>query len=269
MPILHLHQRDMYYEDHGSGFPLLLGHSYLFDAEMWRPQIAALSKHYRVIVPELWGHGRSAALPESYHALTCLAQDYLALLDSLNIDRFAVIGLSVGGMWGTELAALASERCAALVLMDTFVGREPEVTHQRYFAMLDAIEQAGTIPAALAAQIAPLFFRKTPEPALLMALNQRLASLPAETLRHSIVPLGRMIFGRPDRCELLTQLTMPALVVTGAEDQPRPPLEGYLMAEMLRCRQEVVSAAGHICTLEQPQAVNQLLLDFLRNVLPS
>ncbi|MDA6077685.1 hypothetical protein O0544_19320 [Edwardsiella anguillarum] len=54
----------MYYEDHGSGFPLVLGHSYLFDADMWRPQIEALSARYRVIVPELWGHGRSAALPE-------------------------------------------------------------------------------------------------------------------------------------------------------------------------------------------------------------
>ncbi|QPR27127.1 alpha/beta fold hydrolase [Edwardsiella hoshinae] len=264
MPILHLHQRDMYYEDQGSGFPLLLGHSYLFDAEMWRPQIAALSKHYRVIVPELWGHGRSGELPEGHHALTCLAQDYLALLAHLQIDRFAMIGLSVGGMWGAELAALAGERCAALVLMDTFVGREPEVTHQRYFAMLAAIEQAGAIPAPLLAQIAPLFFRQTPDPALLDALKQRLAAVPAQTLRHSIVPLGRMIFGRPDRCAQLASLTMPTLVMTGAEDQPRPPLEGYLMAEILQCRQALVADAGHICTLEQPQAVNQLLLDFLQ-----
>nr|UCQ29650.1 alpha/beta hydrolase [Edwardsiella piscicida] len=268
MPILHLHQRDMYYEDHGSGFPLVLGHSYLFDADMWRPQIEALSAHYRVIVPELWGHGRSAALPEGHRSLTCLAQDTLALLDSLGIDRFAMVGLSVGGMWGAELAALAGDRCAALVLMDTFVGREPEVTHQRYFAMLEAIEQAGAIPPPLLGQIAPLFFRQTPAPELIAALSQRLAALPAERLRDSIVPLGRMIFGRPDRCDLLTQLQMPALVITGAEDRPRPPLEGYLMAEMLNCRQEVVAEAGHICTLEQPRRVNQLLLTFLQQSLP-
>lgn len=264
MPILHLHQRDMYYEDHGSGFPLLLGHSYLFDADMWRPQIELLSQHYRVIVPELWGHGRSAGLPEGHHSLTCLAQDALALLNSLGIDRFAMIGLSVGGMWGTELAALAAERCAALVLMGTFVGREPQVTHQRYFALLDAIEEAGAIPPSLLAQIVSLFFRRVPDPALLTTLTQRLAAMSAETLRHSIVPLGRMIFGRPDRCDLLTRLALPTRVITGAEGQLRSPLEGYLMAEMLHCHQDVVANAGHICTLEQPQQVNRLLLAFLQ-----
>ncbi|SIO15069.1 alpha/beta fold hydrolase [Halodesulfovibrio marinisediminis] len=269
MPKLQLHNRNMHYEDHGNGFPLLLGHSYLFDAEMWRPQIEALSKYYRVIVPDLWGHGNSEDLPEGHQTLTDLAQDYLALMDHLKITHFAVIGLSVGGMWGTELAAIAKERCTALVLMDTFVGREPEVTHQRYFAMMDAIEQAGTIPLPLLEQIVPLFFRRTPDPALTTALSQHLAALSAQNLRNSIVPLGRMIFGRPDRCNLLEQMNIPALVVTGEQDMPRPPQEGHLMAEKLNCNQTIVADAGHICTLEQPQRVNTLLLEFLAQTLPA
>ena len=60
----------MSYIDQGQGFPVLLGHSYLWDAEMWQPQIDALSQHFRVIVPELWGHGRSDAPPVSYTHLT-------------------------------------------------------------------------------------------------------------------------------------------------------------------------------------------------------
>lgn len=58
------------------------------------------------------------------------AQHMLALMDHLQIEHFSVIGLSVGGMWGAELALLAPKRVQSLVMMDTFVGLEPEVTHK-------------------------------------------------------------------------------------------------------------------------------------------
>ena len=62
MPAVNIHGSTLHYQDHGTGFPLLLGHSYLWDAAMWAPQIDALSRQYRVIVPDLWGHGASGAL---------------------------------------------------------------------------------------------------------------------------------------------------------------------------------------------------------------
>ncbi|MCE1857639.1 alpha/beta fold hydrolase, partial [Enterobacter hormaechei] len=95
---------------------------------MWAPQIEALSKQYRVIAPDLWGHGNSEELPEQHSTLADLARDYLALMDQLGIEEFAIIGLSAGGMWGIELVDMAPDRVKALVLMDTFVGLEPEVT---------------------------------------------------------------------------------------------------------------------------------------------
>ncbi|MDN6550167.1 MAG: alpha/beta hydrolase, partial [Enterobacterales bacterium] len=138
-------------------------------------------------------------------------------MDALDINEFAVVGLSVGGMWGVELAAMVPDRVRALVLMDTFVGLEPEVTFKKYDAMLNAIDAAGKVPAVLVEQIAPMFFRREPEPHLLEALTEHLSSLPESVLRQSIVPLGRMIFGRGDSCPLLEELKMPALVITGEQ----------------------------------------------------
>lgn len=73
------------------------------------------------------------------------------LLDALKIDRCAVVGLSVGGMWGAELALREPERVSALIMLDTDLGAEPEATRQRYFQMLDAIAALGAIPAPSAA----------------------------------------------------------------------------------------------------------------------
>ncbi|MFD0709555.1 alpha/beta fold hydrolase [Photorhabdus akhurstii] len=268
MKTFQIHNKTMVYRDEGEGFPLLLGHSYLFDSTMWAPQIEALSKKYRVIAPDLWGHGNSGELPEQHRTLADLARDYLALMDQLGIKEFAIIGLSAGGMWGIELVEMAPDRVKALVLMDTFVGLEPEVTYTKYFAMLDAIEQAGAIPQSiLQQQIAPAFFSQQPAQHLVDELTQRLVAIPAETLRNSVVPLGRIIFGREDRTHLLEKLDIPSLVITGEQDTPRPPLEGYLMAEILQCDHIIIQDAGHISTLEQPHKVNQELIAFLQQAL--
>ena len=64
MPAHIIQGSTLHYQDHGAGFPVLLGHSYLWDAAMWAPQIDALSRSYRVIVPDLWGHGASGAPPD-------------------------------------------------------------------------------------------------------------------------------------------------------------------------------------------------------------
>ncbi|MFP3710763.1 alpha/beta fold hydrolase, partial [Paraburkholderia sp. SIMBA_009] len=92
-------------------------HSYLWDAAMWAPQIDALSSRYRVIVPDLWGHGASGPLPEGTQTLDDLAEHASALLDALEIDACAVVGLSVGGMWGARLALREPRRVRSLVLM--------------------------------------------------------------------------------------------------------------------------------------------------------
>ena len=128
--------RRMAYLDEGQGPVLLFGHSYLWDSAMWAPQVEALKGSYRCIVPELWGHGDSDVLPDGGCTLATLARDHLALLDALGIDECVLVGLSIGGMWGVELARMAPARLKGLVLMDTFVGWEPQIPCERYLGML-------------------------------------------------------------------------------------------------------------------------------------
>jgi pimeloyl-ACP methyl ester carboxylesterase len=252
--------------DSGEGDVVVLGHDYLWDAEMWRPQIKALSRHYRVIVPNLWGHGSSARLPRHSMDLRDIAREHLRLLDWLGIDRFTFIGHSAGGMWGAELACLAPERVTAIALLDTFVAPEPDDSRAHYFAMLDAIEAAGTIPDQVVDAILPHFFpprlstMSSDRPAKFRA---RLVGLNQDRLLDTIVPLGRMIFGRRDALTDLVHLNVPALVMTGTDDIPRPVHEGRRMAHALGCPFVELAGAGHMATLEAPDAVNEHLLAFL------
>ncbi|MGI2128417.1 alpha/beta fold hydrolase [Shewanella oncorhynchi] len=258
--------RKLSYLDVGSGPVLLFGHSYLWDSAMWAPQIATLSAQYRCIVPELWGHGQSDLLPNNCKTLLDIADQMLELMDALEITHFSVVGQSVGAMWGAELALKAPTRVKTLVMLNSFIGFEPEVTRAKYDGMLDMITAAKAIPAPLISAISPLFFandaaNNTPE--LVTGFEQSLASITAEQI-PTIVKLGRMIFGRRDTMEYADQLTLPCLIMAGVEDKARSVLESYLMSDAIDGSQLVhIPAAGHISTLEQAEFINQHLADFL------
>lgn len=260
---IELEGRRLAYLDEGNGPVIVFGHSYLWDSAMWAPQVNALKEHYRCIVPELWGHGDSDGLPAGHLTLETLARQHLDLLDALGIDQFVLVGLSIGGMWGIELSQLAGSRLKGLVLMDTFVGLEPQITCERYLGMLGAIEAARQVPEAIARQVAPLFFRQQPDEAMLSSFIERLTHWPAEKI-DALVAVGRSFVTRADRMEWLETLTCPAQVITGCEDRARPVLEGYLMADTLGIALIEIAGAGHISTLEQPERVNAALTEFLR-----
>jgi pimeloyl-ACP methyl ester carboxylesterase len=255
--------------DSGQGDVVVLGHSYLWDAEMWRPQINALSRYYRVIVPELWGHGGSGRLPQGTQDLRGVALQYLELLDRLRISRFSIVGLSVGGMWGAELALAAPKRVRSIALMGTYLGVEPEAARRSYLAMLDAVEATHEIPEAILNDLVRMFFSPyigTWAPQLVWKLRSRLEKWHTDRLLDSVAPIGRMIFGRRRTLTELAQLAIPKLVMHGAQDIPRPIHEARQMSELLACRLIELAGAGHISSLEVPDDVTSHLLAFLGQV---
>lgn len=266
MPFSMIDGQPLHYLDQGQGSVVLLGSSYLWDHTMWAPQIEVLSRHYRVIAPDLWGHGQSGQLPEGMTSLDDLARQALTLMDHLDIDCFNLVGLSVGGMWGARLALAAPERVQSLVLMDTYVGVEPEPTRLYYFSLFDKIEASGSIPEPLLDIVVPIFFRPgiDPQSALYQQFRATLAALPTERLRDSIVPLGRIIFGRDDILPRLHALdAKDTVVMCGDQDKPRPPSEALEMAELIGCARVLIPEAGHISNLENPEFVTEALLEFL------
>ncbi|MEQ5091673.1 alpha/beta hydrolase [Providencia rettgeri] len=253
----------MNYIDIGKGFPLLLGHSYLFDKHMWSEQIFELSKYYRIIAPDLWGHGLSPELPEFSEDLTDIAHDHLDLMNTLGIKEFGIIGISVGGMWGAQLAALYPHRVKLLVLIGTYLGSEPEIQRQKYYALLDEINKSGLITNSILQYIIRQFYSNDAPNPLILKLMDDLKKIGKDRLCESIVPLGKMIFGRKDNLFLLTKIKAPSLIITGELDKPRPPLEGNEMAAILKCEHIIVPKSGHILPKEKPKLMTSILLDFL------
>jgi len=266
MPQLIIDGQPLHYTDQGSGEVILLAHGYLCDQRMWVPQLQALKDHYRVIAPDLWGHGQSGQRPANVRELADLGRQAVTLLDHLGIERCHLIGLSIGGMWAARLAVDAPERIDRLVLMDTYVGPEDEPARQYYFSLLQQLEDEGTMTDALLDIVVPLYFH--PEAALhsplCRAFRATLAALPAATVNQSIVPLGRMIFGREDLRDRLDRLDpRKTLVMCGDHDIPRPPHETLEMARIIGCPHVLVPDAGHLANLENPGRVTDTLLSFL------
>lgn len=257
LPDTHLSYLDM-----GQGPVLLLGHSYLWDSLMWQEQLELLAKSYRVIAVDLHGHGESGPVPPRVNSLRVVADDMLALMDSLDIAQFSILGLSVGGMWGAELVLKAPARVQTLVMMDSFIGFEPEVTRAKYYGMLDVIKAAGSIPTPMIDAIVPLFFANNPDERLTNAFAAHLANLEGTRIAD-IERMGRLVFGRRDTMDDVEKLTLPVLVMVGVEDKARSVLESYLMHDAIDGSQLVhIPGAGHISCLEQAEFVNRTLLAF-------
>jgi pimeloyl-ACP methyl ester carboxylesterase len=266
MPHITIRGQDLHYLDRGSGFPVLFGGSYLWDAAMWAPQVEGLLTRYRCIVPELWGHGKSGAIPEVPYTMSKLAGDMRGLVDGLGLEQFAIVGLSVGGIWGIEMALDRPDRVTALVLMDTVASEEPAATKAQYFGMLALMERVGAMPPPLAEQVVPIYFAPetlTGNRALVDGFRHSLLEIGKDRLA-SIVALGRAIFSRPSLSARLGEIRCPTLVAVGRHDRPRPVHESQALAAAIAgARLEIIEGAGHISSLEQPRHVLAMLESFL------
>ena len=250
----------------GIGAPVVFGHSFLWSSQMWAPQVDHLKERYQCITPELWGHGRVSQLPESVGHLTDVADTHAKLLEELTLEPCALVGLSVGGMWATQLALDHPKKVKALVLMGTSVAPEPEDSKLRYLSMLSLVEQVETLPSIIIEQIAPLFFSPytmANRQELVEDFKIRLAQIDRQDI-EAIVSIGRQIFMRKSLMNRLGELEIPVLIMVGADDRSRPVRESEAMVERIpNARLAVIPQAGHVCNLEQPKRVNSILSEFL------
>lgn len=259
--------KNMNIEIKGDGEPIFFIHSYLWDKNMWNPQVQELSKKYQCISIDLWGHGESDPLNEDeYCSLSTLTDNIIEIADILNIDKFHYIGLSVGAMLGAYLGLNYSERIKKMILLDGYSGAESPETKYSYFEMLKMIKKLGYIPENLIDTITPMFFsteENKNKGHLYQYFKQKLTNENTSNI-NTIVTLGEAIFGREDLLGDLNKIKAPTLFMVGEEDIPRPIPESQEMNNSVKgSKLVIIPKAGHISNLENPNLVTEQIFNFL------
>ena len=246
----------------GDGDAILLIHGFPFDRTMWRAQVMGLPGYHR-IAPDLRGFGMSDPPGESA-SLATHADDLVALLDQLKVGKFVVCGLSMGGYVALDLWRRYPDRIRAMVLVDTRA--EPDSAdgrHQRD-RLIGAVGDRGT-GALVEAMTSKLLARETFERQPLSVGHVKTMILEA-SVPGAVSALAAMR-DRPDSTGLLPGITVPALVIAGAEDAIIPASAQEEMARKIpRGRYHSIAGAGHMPPLEQPEEFNRLLAAFLRSL---
>ncbi|WP_327354721.1 alpha/beta fold hydrolase [Streptomyces sp. NBC_01304] len=247
------------YDDKGptDGVPLVLVHGHPFDRSMWAPQLAAFSGDFRVIAPDLRGYGESDVVPGKT-LLSTFAEDLAALLDHLGVRDFVLGGLSMGGQIVMECHRQFGARIRGLVLADTFPAAETEEGKAWRRELAERLVREGMRGHAdevLFKMVAP---DAAPEVAshVLRMMTSTSPEGAAAALR------GRA--ERPDYRELLTRVSVPALVVVGRDDEFTPVADAEAMhAALPDSTLCVVEGAAHMPNLERPEEFNAALGAFL------
>lgn len=248
------------YEEAGSGLPLVLVHGFPLAGTIWRNQLAGLSDCCRVIAPDLRGFGRNIPVDDAC-SMADYADDLVALLDSLGIDQAVFCGMSMGGYVVLNLLERYPQRVLGACFMVTRGGADDEAGKIRRTVLACDVRKSGA--GAAADVFSTILFA----PATIMG-NPSLV----ESVRHLMMeadPAGLAgallaMRDREDYSKRLGEFTLPALVVGAADDMAIPPEESRLLAAGLgNARLCMIPQAGHMVMMEQPEAVNSALREFV------
>jgi 3-oxoadipate enol-lactonase len=247
---------ETYYELHGKeGAPwLAFSHSLACNVRMWDGQIAALKDRFRILVYDTRGHGASSA-PAGPYTLEALSDDLRALLSHLDIQRLHYVGLSLGGMIGQTFVLKYPGIMNRLVLADTGHAQTPEAIKQWEDRI--RVAQAQGMKALVASTMERWFtepFRASP-PA------KAIAELIAATPVAGYVGCGQAIM-KLNTTARLKDIKNPVLALTGEQDGAAAGTR-YIGEHVPGAKFVTIPQAAHIANVEQPEAFNRALKDFL------
>ncbi|MEH2509849.1 3-oxoadipate enol-lactonase [Nitrobacteraceae bacterium AZCC 1564] len=242
-------------EGRESGPTIMLSNSLGTTMQMWEPQMAALTKLFRVVRYDRRGHGKSGA-PAGPYSMERFGNDVLAILDDLNIEKVHWCGVSMGGMVGQWLGANAPERVGKLILANTtcyyadptnWLNRIKAVNESGLAAIADTV-----IAAWLTAD-----FRER-EPQITARLKQMLLDSPAQGYVACCEALSKL-----DQRDLLPRITAPTLVIAGRHDAATPVEAGEFIRSRIPGASMTLLDAAHISNVEQSHSFTEAVVGFL------
>ena len=261
MPHANINGFKMHYDLAGEGGGLVLLHGLGSSREDWQLQTPVFAQSWRVIAPDCRGHGDSDGPPGPY-SIKLFASDVEALLESLDVSQAHVLGISMGGLVAQQLALDAPQRVKSLVLVNTFshlsisgVGALFALLRRAIILQFFGMEQIGRF-------IGRQLFPKAEQEELRRITAQRWAQNDKKAYRASSKAVLRF-----NVTERLGEISCPTLIISGANDRTVAPrhLE-VLQRGIAGSRLVVIPDSTHATPIDQPQAFNAAVLEFLASV---
>jgi 3-oxoadipate enol-lactonase len=245
--------------------PLVLLHGFPLSREMWAEQLASIGSLYRVIAPDLRGHGQSES-PDGAYTMDEMADDVLELLDRLEVRGPIVLGgLSMGGYVALSLVLRYPERVCGLILCDTRAAADTAEAAKGREETAREVLREGSARRVIETMVPRIFAKTTRE-----KHPQRVEAMLAVMERTSPRGIAGALQGmaiRRDRRGDLKQIRVPTLVLVGEDDVISPPAEAReLAASIPGARLEIIPAAGHLAPYENPVAANDAIVRFLHHL---
>ena len=273
---LELHGDRVAYRDAGSGDALLLIHGMAGSSDTWRAVIPQLSKKYRVVAPDLLGHGQSAK-PRSDYSLGAFAVCLRDLLDELGVSRATIIGQSLGGGVAMQFVYQHPDYCERLVLISSG-GLGPDVGWT--LRLLSAPGAELLLPAIAPPPVVNAGNKlrswlskggiQSPRGAEMWSAYSSLSD--AQTRQAFLRTLRSVVDYRGQSVSALNRLhlsrQLPTMVIWGDRDAIIPIDHGYRCAGPSGTRLEVLEGVGHFPHVERPSEVADLLDDFITTTAP-
>jgi pimeloyl-ACP methyl ester carboxylesterase len=254
----------MSYQDSCDRIPLLLIHGFPLNSSLWDFQLEDLESFARVLAPDLRGHGHSSASPAPY-TMEMLADECAGLLVHLGLERPVVVcGLSMGGYVTFEFYRRFSDNVAGLILTATRAGADTAEGKETRDQTATTVRSEGIEPV-VASMLPKLMSPKTYEtkPEVVEFVEEMMTKSSAEGMVGALMAMKE----RPDSTPTLAQIDVPTLIIHGADDQIVPVAEAEKMHQAIdNSRLVVISDAGHLPNLEQPDDFADAVIDFLESL---
>lgn len=266
MPRISVNDVQLNVEISGSGTPLILLHGFTGSAKSWTQHIPAFSEHHQIVAVDLLGHGQSDT-PDTQgrYGIECCSHDLSALFNQLHLDRFYLLGYSMGGRVALHFALTYPEHLTGLILESASPGAaDPQERQARLnsdSALAERIERDGLEAFVNNWERLPLFASQAalPSETREQVRLERLANNPhglANSLR------GLSTGAQPSLWDRLYELTVPTLLIAGVLDAKFAEIGQAMAAAMPNAKLKIVRDAGHTVHLEQPTIFDQLALAF-------
>lgn len=262
MPLAQANGIELFYEEQGAGDPLLLVMGLGADHLGWMFQLPAFARSHRTIVFDNRDVGRSSHTGGGY-AIADLVGDTLGVADALGLERFHLLGLSMGGAIAQQVALKAPERIATLTLAATWAGASPAYAHAKVANWERELRDASRdefFDSMLLLTMSERFF-ETPgavENARRLMRANPYPQPPEAFLRQARATMEHDLRGR------LGELTMPVHAIASEHDLLIPPFKQAELAALIDGAQlTTIARAPHALHLEHAAEFNAAVLEFL------